>query len=102
LSGTEGAQKLYPLLARLGSLYARGAQSTIKSLDLVDLDVRGGGRLRLSLENVPPEAMKQLGEFFETLVTVVQPSDATEAYVEIPDPDDQCLFLQALKQDGQP
>jgi hypothetical protein len=102
LTGRQGAQKLLPLLARLGSFYTRGACSTIKSLDFVDLEVRGGGRLRLSLENVPPEAMKQLGELFETLATVVQQGDATEAYLEIADPDDQCLFLRAVKQEGKP
>lgn len=100
LTGQEGAQTLIPLLARLGSFYTRGASSTIKSLDLVDLDVRGGGRLRLSLENVPPEAMKQLGELFETLATVIQQGSTTEASLEIDDPDDDCLLIQALKQNG--
>jgi hypothetical protein len=100
LTGREGAEKLIPLLARLGSFYTRGATSTIKSLDLVDLEVRGGGRLRLSLENVPPDAMKQLGELFETLATVIEQGDATETYLEIDDPNDQCLLIQALKQDG--
>jgi hypothetical protein len=71
-------------------------------LDLVDLDV-GGGRLRVSLENVPPEAMQQLGEFFETLATVIEPGDAAEADLVIDDPDDQCLFMQELKhQEGRP
>lgn len=63
----------------------------------MDLDVRGGGRLRVSLQDVPPEAMKQLGEFFETLATVIQPGDTAEADLEIDDPDEQCLLIQALK-----
>jgi hypothetical protein len=93
---------LLPLLPRLGSFYTRGARSPITVLDLVDLAVRGGGRLRVSLENVPPEAMKQLGEFFETLATVIQPGDA-EAYLEIDEPDDQCPLVQALQHsDGRP
>ncbi|MGQ4809800.1 hypothetical protein NKDENANG_03233 [Candidatus Entotheonellaceae bacterium PAL068K] len=102
LEGQGGARTLVPLLARLGSFYTRGASSTIKSLDLVDLQVRAGGCLRLSLENVQPEAMKQLGELFETLATVIQQGDTTEAYLEIDDPDDQCLLIQALQPDGQP
>jgi hypothetical protein len=54
LSGREGAAILLPLLRQLGGLYTRGARSTIAHLDLVDLELPGGGRLRLSLENVPP------------------------------------------------
>ena len=103
LSGRQGAQTLLPLLPRLGSFYTRGAHSAIAVLDLLDLEVRGGGRLRVSLQDVPPEAMKQLGEFFETLATVIQAGDAAEADLEIDDPDDQCLLIQALKpQDGRP
>ena len=103
LSGRQGAQTLLPLLSRLGSFYTRGARSPIAVLDLVDLEVRGGGRLRVSLENVPPEAMQQLGEFFETLATIIQPGNTAEAYLEIADPDDQCLLIQALKpQEGRP
>jgi hypothetical protein len=41
--------------------------------------------------------MKQLGEFFETLATVIQPGDAAEADLAIDDPDDQCRLIQALK-----
>jgi hypothetical protein len=97
LAGRDGAQQLVPLLSRIGSLYMRGARSTITSLDLVDLDVSGGGRLRLALEGVPPEAMKRLGELFEVLATVVQSGPTTEAFLDIHEPDDQCPFLQALR-----
>jgi len=102
LTGHAGAQKLIALFPRLGSLYARGARSAIKALDLWDLEVQGGGRLRLTLEGVPPEAMKQLGELFEVLATVVKQDSAAEVALEVDNPDDQCLFLQALKQSGKP
>ena len=88
---------MVPLLSRIGSLYMRGARSTITSLDLVDLDISGGGRLRITLEGVPPEAIKRLGEFVEVLATVVQSGPNTEAFLEIREPDDQCPFLQALR-----
>jgi hypothetical protein len=101
LTGRAGAQALVPLLARLGSFYARGARSTIDLLDLVDLDLRGGGRLRLTLEHVPPEAMQQLGELFETLATVVQQGNSTEAFLDIADPDEQCLLIQELKKQNE-
>jgi hypothetical protein len=38
--------------------------------------------------------MKWLGELFETLAA----GAASEADLEISDPDDQCLFMQALRQ----
>jgi len=44
--------------------------------------------------------MKRLGEWFEVLVTVVKSGPTTEVDLEIDDPDDTCLFIQALKQDG--
>jgi hypothetical protein len=100
LSGREGARTLLPLLSRLGSFYTRGARSPIALLELVDLEVHGGGRLRLSLENVSPAAMQQLGEFFETLATIIQPGDTAAADLEIDDPDDQCLLIRALKHQG--
>jgi hypothetical protein len=53
LSGRDGAAIPLPLLRQIGSLYARGARSSIAHLDLVDLEIPGGGRLRLSLEGVP-------------------------------------------------
>ena len=58
----------------------------------------GGGRLRLSLEGVPPASMKRLGEIFETLATVINAGAASEVDLEISDPDEQCLFMQALRQ----
>jgi hypothetical protein len=44
--------------------------------------------------------MKRLGEWFEVLATVVQSGPTTEVDLEIDDPDDTCLFMQALKPDG--
>jgi hypothetical protein len=98
LTGRDGAAILLPLLRQIGSLYARGARSSIAHLDLVDLEIPGGGRLRLSLESVPPASMKRLGELFETLATVINAGAASEADLEISDPDEQCLFMQALRQ----
>jgi hypothetical protein len=101
LTGRDGTAILLPLLRQIGSLYARGARSSIAHLDLVDLEIPGGGRLRLSLEGVPPTSMKRLGELFETLATVINAGAASEADLEISDPDEQCLFMQALRQASQ-
>jgi hypothetical protein len=76
----------------------QGARSSIAHLDLVDLEIPGGGRLRLSLESIPPASMKRLGKLFETLATVINAGAASDADLEINDPDEQCLFMQALRQ----
>lgn len=97
LRGREGAAILLPLLRQIGSLYTRGARSTIAALDLVDLELPSGGRLRLSLENVPPASMQRLGELFEVLATVISAGEASEADLDIGDANEQCLFIQALR-----
>ena len=97
LSGTDGAAKLVPLLARLGSLYARGAKSKIELLDLTDLKLPSGGTLRLSLENVPPDSMRLLGELFEVVAGIAKTDGQTEAYLDINNPDATCPLIQELK-----
>jgi hypothetical protein len=67
----------------------------------VDLELPGGGRLRLSLEHVPPASMQRLGELFEVLATVIQKGPNTEADLDIVDADDQCLLIQALRRAAQ-
>lgn len=99
LEGRQGAQHLYGLLPRLGSLYARGAKSTIRTFDLTDLEIPGGGTLRLALENVAPEGMKQLGELFEVLAHAVQQGPQTDGFLEIDDPSDDCAFIKTLKEE---
>jgi len=96
LSGKEGANKFLPLLKRLGSLYNRGAKSQIDSMDLFDLELPEGGTLRIQVNNVPPGSMQALGEFFEVLDGVIGQGEYTEAFLEIRDPDEDCLLIQEL------
>lgn len=103
LSGRSGGDKLMPILSRLGNLYTKGATSPIKTLDLVDLELNNGGKMRISLENATPTALKGLAEFFEVLSGVVTKGNSTEAYIEIADPDDSCLLIKELtKEDAHP
>ncbi len=97
LMGKEGATKFLPLLRRLGSIYSRGAKSTIDNLDLVDLELPAGGTLRLQLANVSPASMKALGELFEVLDGVVKKGEHSEVFLEINDPNNECLLIQELK-----
>ncbi len=98
LAGREGAKIIIPLLRKLGSIYNRGAKSTVESLDLVDLKVQGGGLLRLQLTKVSPEGMIVLGEFFEILDGIVLEDDSNEAFLQVSDPDDDCLLIRELRE----
>lgn len=97
LSGPAGTQKVLPLLKRIGSLYSRGAQCTIDSLDIVDLELPNGGTLRIQLANASPKSMKELGELFEVLDGVTNSSTSTEVYLDISEPVEECLLMQELK-----
>jgi len=102
LSGKKAAEILVPLLRRLGSLYNKGAKTTIDELDLTELRLPKGGTLRLTLSKVPPDSMKQLGELLETLDRVVTIGKDTEAFLRIAEPDESCPLIQELKkQTGQ-
>ena len=73
----EAAGRLLPLLGRLGGFYDRGASSTLDVLDLTELRLPGGGRLRLLLQDCPPADMKRLGELLEVLSGLVTPAGQT-------------------------
>jgi hypothetical protein len=45
--------------------------------------------------------MQRLGELFEVLATVISAGSAGEADLEIGDPDEQCLLIQALRRAAQ-
>ncbi|MFZ4440581.1 MAG: ATP-binding protein [Syntrophales bacterium] len=96
LHGSAGARKIAPLLGRLGNLYIKGAASKIDILDISDLEVADGCKLRIALENASPQAMKSLAEFFEVLQTVAKPGDRTEADLEIREPVEDCLLVNEL------
>jgi hypothetical protein len=97
ISGKEGADKFLPLMRRLGSIYNKGATSTIENLDLVDLELPAGGTIRIQLANAKPASMKALGELFEVLDGVVNKTEQTEVFLDIVDPDDNCLLIKELK-----
>jgi hypothetical protein len=99
LSGRKGAEKLVPLLKRIGSFYSKGAKSTIDLLDLSDLELLKGGKLRIQLEHATPESMKLLGELFETLANVVKLGKDTNGDLEVSDPPAGCPFLGELTKD---
>jgi len=100
LEGSKAVTTLLPLLRQIGGLYARGASSQIRYLDLAGLVLPKGGTLRLSLANVTPEGMRQLGELLEVLHGLVQAGPDSHGELEIPEPDGNCPLIKRLREDG--
>jgi hypothetical protein len=98
LTGTDACQRLLPMLGRLGSLYNNGATSTVSVLDIAELDVEGGGRLRIAVQDASPAAMRRLGELFEVLGDVGQWGTDTIVDFEVAEPDENCRLIKALKE----
>jgi hypothetical protein len=98
LSGAEASRRVLPLLGQLGSFYNRGAKTRIDALDVTGLEIAEGGRLRISVEEATPAAMKRLGELFEVLAAVGKPGKDTVVDFEVATPDDTCLLIKALKE----
>ena len=59
----------------------------------------GGSRLQLSLKGVPQASMRWLGDLSERLLTVINAGAPSEVDLEIIDPDEQGLLMQALRQE---
>lgn len=96
LSGEEGVAVLGGLIPRLGSLYNRGAVTTIDSMGIGEIALRGGGTLAVNLHNVSPESMQSLGEFFEVLGAVIVQGELRDTYLSINEPDDDCRFVAEI------
>lgn len=97
LSGEKAVNKVWPLLKQLGQIYAQGGKSKIDLLELFELEIPGGGRLRISIEDISPEGIKHLDELFETLADLVEKGESTDMELEIKDPDEECAFVRKIK-----
>lgn len=97
LTGREGADKIFPLLKRLSSIYNRGGKSHIDSLEMVDLELPNGGSATIKLEDVSPQDVHDLDEFFETIGGTLKKGENTEIDLEINEPEEGCSFIQELE-----
>ena len=68
-------------------------------LDLAELRLQGGGRMRVLIQDAPPEDIKRLGELFEVLADLVSSVDQTQGRIRITDPQDDCPLVQELRKD---
>lgn len=98
ISGPEGLTLFSTgFLKKLSSLYTRGAKSRFRRFDVTEFDLPKGGRFSLTLRDVGPEGMKQLGELFEILGDKLVPSSDSEVALEISEPDDTCPLVQEIQ-----
>lgn len=96
VDGDIATQKLLPMLKKLGGLYSKGAKSKIDTLQISNLGIKGGGTMEVILSDVPPDAMKQLAEFFEILAERSTTGEAA-GYLEVSDPVEGCALVKELQ-----
>jgi len=95
---TENLSLILGMLHNIASKYAKGGTSTVDLLELLGMELPGGGKMELILSDVPPESLKTLGELFEVLQGLVSPSSESSGVLEIKDPQEKCPFVEFLKQ----
>ena len=98
--GTDGAERIKPILKNIGSLYTRGgAASRVDLLDISDMKMSyGNATIRVVIENATADDMKNLGEFFDTLMSVAKFEKNTEAEIKIEKPGKNCALIKKLKE----
>lgn len=99
LSGEAAKKRLLPILGKIGSLYRKGGKSKINLLNVGDLDLPSGGRLRLELTDATPDSLKLLDELFEILADQTAQGTDTYAELEINEPVEGCSLHAQLKQE---
>ena len=98
LSGPEGTEKLVALLKDLSRIYDRGGKSRIDVLDLIHLELPGGGYLRVTLTDASAESIRHLGEFWEVLADKVRKGTQTEGRLDLREVDETCPLVKRLKE----
>lgn len=98
MEGQEAKNRVLPLLKRLSSLYTRGgAKTVIKELDVSDMTLPSGGKLRLTISDAGPDDLKNLGELFSAFMAVSTCDEGTEVSINIKNPDEQDALIKELK-----
>ncbi len=95
--GRDVLTKLWNLLPRIGSYYARGATTKIDVLELVDLALPDGGEVTLSFHDLTPNALKNMDETFQVLSRITTVGSNSDVYLNIVNMDDNCVFAKELQ-----
>lgn len=99
LDGNDARNKILPLMkTKLSSLYVRGgAKTVIEDLDVADMKLPNGGKIRLNISNAGPEDMKLMGELFSTFMAVSMQDEDTEVSLTIRNPDENDPLIKELR-----
>jgi len=97
LEGESGSATVLALLRRLGSIYMKGAKSKIDLMEISDVELAGGGTLRVEVEHASPDSIKAIGELFEVLSEVVTKATGAKGYLRIAEPDEECSLVKEVK-----
>ncbi len=91
-------EKIFALLGKLGSMYNRGkAKSTISSLEISELKLSDGGRIRFDMTDVSPKDVINLDELLADITNCASVDDRTEGYMCIDNPEDGCALADELR-----
>ena len=94
----NNAELVFGLLGRLGSMYNRGkAKSTISNLDVADLKLADGGRIRFAMDEISPKDVKNLDELLADIVNCSVVDDVTEGSITIDNPEEGCALAEELR-----
>ncbi len=64
-----------------------------------EMELPKGGTLRITLLDVPPQSIKDLGELLETVGGLVKMGDNTEAYLTVKDQVKDCPLMVELEKE---
>jgi len=97
LGSADDTKVLFQMLKRIGSIYQRGASTTIDMMSMHELILPKGGKIRIDLTEIPPESVKDLSELFEVLAGLVKVGDDTIIELDIDKPQDDCPFIKEIR-----
>jgi len=95
--GKQLAEVLYANLRKLGSMYAKGANTHIDLLRMSGLELPEGGKINIDLVKVSPKEMKLLAELFEVLGDLTKQGSDTQAQIDIHQVPESCAFFDLVK-----
>lgn len=93
----EKAPQFMNLIKKAGSMYGKGAKTEFALMDLYGLELKSGGTIRVSLENISPESMKSLDELFGSLVNITKCGQETFFSIEVKNTANNCNFMSELE-----
>lgn len=95
--GNDAVKGVVKLLGDLGSMYRRKkAVSEVSSIDVYDMKLPGGGRMRITLDHAGAIDFTKLDEFFRDFVQKLSVDSLTGVEISIDEPVKDCELVKEL------